>query len=178
MTSFRKLGLALILLAFISLSACREQPAELTPINPDTDATFRIHAVMYDANGELARRPQSGAVLGVDVEQYTDLNGETLIAALPAIVDESCLEAISTSVDFYSNDPVLNFKLDAECSKIFAQYTARHINKQMAIIVNGEFMSAPNIRASITAGRGFVESNFKSLEEAEAIANTFLSTPQ
>ena len=91
MILFRKLGLALILLAFIALSACRGQPAKLTPINPETDATFRIHAVMYDSDGELAQRPRGGAVLGVDVEQYTDLNGETLIVTLPAIIDESCL---------------------------------------------------------------------------------------
>jgi len=43
----------------------------------------------------------------------------------------------------------------------------------MAVVINGEMLSAPYIRSPILSGSGFIEGRFETLAEAEAIANEF-----
>jgi len=43
----------------------------------------------------------------------------------------------------------------------------------MAVIINGERLTAPYIHAPILSGSGFIEGGFETLAEAEAIGKTF-----
>ena len=173
MTHFRKLRLALSCFAAISLTACQGELFQMPPLNPDSGATFRIYAILYSPHGKPERRLRNGVILGEHAQKFTDRHGETLLVALPAIVDESCLEAISASLHPYDDQPVLNFKFDEDCSRTFGDFTARHINRRMAVVVNGEMVSAPNIRTAITGGAGYIEGDFDNLEDAEAMVKTF-----
>ena len=55
---------------------------------------------------------------------------------------------------------VVNFEFNVACAKEFGQMTAKNINKRFAVVLDGEVITAPNIRSAITGGRGYIEGGF------------------
>jgi preprotein translocase subunit SecD len=74
--------------------------------------------------------------------------------------------------------PDVLFNLNGEGAKIFADYTSKHINGFLAIILDKKVVSCPTIEGAIPGGSGRISGNF-SLEEANqlAIYLTFGSLP-
>jgi preprotein translocase subunit SecD len=64
--------------------------------------------------------------------------------------------------------PIVQFDLVPSAADKFGEYTGSHIGTPMAIVLDGNVMSAPTIRARITDS-GIIEGNF-SIEEAEDLA--------
>ena len=114
----------------------------------------------------------AGTELGDDVQMFMDERGKQIFITQPAIVDESCLDSMEAITDHYG-EPALAFNLDNRCAKILGSYTAKNVGKRMAIVLNGDLVSAPYIRTAITGGSGLIDSRFSSLAEAEAVAKTF-----
>jgi len=161
----------LTLIAALTLSACGSPKETLPPINPDSGATFRIYAVMYNPHGEPARRPRGGAVLGEDALKFIDTTGKTFIVELPTIVDETCLSAIGASgIDEFR--PSLDIQFNDACADKFGRFTTENLSKNMAVVVNGELISAPFITTPILGGDVLI-SGFGNLAEIEAIARSF-----
>ena len=75
------------------------------------------------------------------------LNGENLVDAQPRF-------------DNLSNQPIVAFSLDRLGSQRFGQTTTKNIGKRLAIILDGEAISAPVIQDSITGGNGTISGNF------------------
>ena len=75
------------------------------------------------------------------------LSGENLIDAQPRF-------------DNLNNEPIVAFSLDRLGSQRFGQATSKNIGKRLAIILDGEAISAPVIRDSITGGNGTISGNF------------------
>jgi|GEM_PF-6328286 len=70
--------------------------------------------------------------------------------------------------DAFLGEPALNFTIELEHRDAFASFTAAHIGRRLAIVVDGAILSSPVIRAGIRdAG---VISGLASLEEAQTIA--------
>ncbi len=67
------------------------------------------------------------------------------------------------------NQPYVAFELNSEGSKIFADFTATHIGKRLAIVLDNTIYSAPVIQSRIGGGRGEITGNF-TLEEAHDLA--------
>lgn len=67
------------------------------------------------------------------------------------------------------NQPYVAFELNSEGSKIFADFTATHIGKRLAIVLDNVIYSAPVIQSRIGGGRGEITGNF-TLEEAHDLA--------
>jgi preprotein translocase subunit SecD len=63
----------------------------------------------------------------------------------------------------------VSIRLTKEGSKKIAQLTQRHLNKPLAILVNGQVISAPVVRSKITGENILLTGNFTN-EEAERIA--------
>ncbi len=67
-----------------------------------------------------------------------------------------------------NNQPAISFELDDDGAARFEALTSTHVGQALAIIVNGEVMSAPIIRATLT-NRGMIAGQF-SAEWAREVA--------
>ena len=64
----------------------------------------------------------------------------------------------------------IEFELNSEGAKIFADITRRHKGEQLAIVLDGELYSAPVIKTEIEGGRGVIQGRFD-IKEANNLAN-------
>jgi protein-export membrane protein SecD len=63
------------------------------------------------------------------------------------------------------SEPQVSLQFDAEGSKMFAEITKRNIEKNVAIYLDGEIISAPTVQTEISNGEAVITGNF-STEEA------------
>jgi SecD/SecF fusion protein len=75
-----------------------------------------------------------------------------------------------------SNEPQISFEMDSEGAKLFAEVTKEFSPKggkhyQLAIVLDGELISAPNINEEIPGGQGVISGNFDT-REAHELANS------
>lgn len=84
-----------------------------------------------------------------------------------SIITGRDLRSARRSQDEYQM-PIVQFDLNPSAADKFGEYTGSHIGVPMAIVLDGNVMSAPTIRARITDS-GIIEGNF-SIEEAEDLA--------
>jgi len=142
-------------------------------------ANLAFHLVHGDSNNERALRQA--------MESYNPENGEARLASIGTryfpnedgagglIVEEStritgaCLENSSPGVDPDQGNPIVNFKFNFRCSRLFGEMTARNIGRPFAVVLDGEIITAPNIRSAITGGRGYIEGSFTP-ESASALS--------
>ncbi len=64
---------------------------------------------------------------------------------------------------------IVQFELTPEGAVTFANYTANNVGSILAIVLDKEVISAPQIQSEIPDGRGFIQGNF-TLEEANSLA--------
>ncbi len=67
------------------------------------------------------------------------------------------------------NQPYVAFELNSEGSRIFANFTASHIGKRLAIVLDNTIYSAPVIQSRIGGGRGQITGGF-TLQQAHDLA--------
>lgn len=75
-------------------------------------------------------------------------------------------------VDFNSNglgEPKISLAFNDKGVKAFAELTQKHVGEQLAIVLDNEVLSAPNIREPILTGTAEITGTFK-LEEAQLLA--------
>ncbi|MGN6552426.1 MAG: protein translocase subunit SecD [Verrucomicrobiota bacterium] len=66
--------------------------------------------------------------------------------------------------------PEISFTLESKAAEKFGQITSDNVGHQLAIILDGELQTAPNIKSAITGGSGVIEGDY-SEPEAFALAN-------
>lgn len=64
------------------------------------------------------------------------------------------------------NRPYVTLSLNKEGAKIFEEVTGKNIDRQLAIVLDGQVTSAPEIQSKIAGGRASITGNF-SLDEAK-----------
>jgi SecD/SecF fusion protein len=74
-----------------------------------------------------------------------------------------------------TNEPEINFEMNNEGAKLFAEITREYAPRgdkryQLAIVLDGELYSAPSIQSTIEGGRGVITGSFD-LKEAFELAN-------
>ena len=67
-------------------------------------------------------------------------------------------------------DPQINFELTADGAQKFADVTRENVGHRLAIVLDGELYSAPNINTPIETGSGMIEGSFTP-EAAQELAN-------
>ncbi|KKP79916.1 MAG: protein-export membrane protein SecD [Candidatus Moranbacteria bacterium RIFOXYA12_FULL_35_19] len=75
----------------------------------------------------------------------------------------------NASVQFQNqglSEPEVSLKFDDEGTKLFAEITKRNLQKQVAIYIDNQIISAPTVQAEITNGEAVITGNF-STEEAK-----------
>ncbi|WP_339746727.1 protein translocase subunit SecD [uncultured Maricaulis sp.] len=81
------------------------------------------------------------------VETASRLTGENLTSA-----------SVSTSQTAVG--PVVAFRFDTQGALVFGDMTRNNVGKRFAIVLDGEIITAPNIRGPILGGSGIIEGNF------------------
>ena len=84
------------------------------------------------------------------------MSGENLIDAQPSIQNQN-------------NEPTVSFTLDRLGAQKFGRATTDNVGKRLAIVLDGEIVSAPNINEPITSGNGMISGNF-TFQEATDLA--------
>ena len=132
-------------------------------------ANLSFHLVHQDSNNERALRqamstfdPETGEarLASIGTRYFPEQQGGGLIVEESTRITGECLENSSPGVDPDQGNPIVNFKFNFRCSRLFGEMTAKNIGKPFAVVLDGEIITAPNIRSYITGGRGYIEGNF------------------
>ncbi len=119
-------------------------------------AKLNFRLVSDDSNefGSEKLNSESGEILSVS--KRIIFSGENLVDAQPRL-------------DSQSNEPNVSFTLDRLGSQKFGKSTSTNVGKRIAIVLDGEVISAPVIREAITGGSGSISGNF-SFQQATDLA--------
>jgi len=140
--------------AFLEFKEVMQGPA------PDRPSLLAGTAGLPPADGEVV----SGNRTGIAGEA---LGRSYYLVKKSSIITGRELRSARRSQDEYGM-PIVQFDLVPSAADKFGEYTGSHIGVPMAIVLDGNVMSAPTIRARITDS-GIIEGNF-SIEEAEDLA--------
>ncbi|MBK8175922.1 MAG: protein translocase subunit SecD [Rhodospirillales bacterium] len=102
----------------------------------------------------IDRRAPAGAEPRLVVRKRVMVSGENLVDAEPS---------------FSQGAPVVSFRFDAAGGKRFGDVTSHNVGKQLAIVLDGQVISAPNIREPILGGSGIISGSF-TVAEAQDLA--------
>ena len=87
-------------------------------------------------------------------------NGEKLNVSKRIIMSGENLIDAQPNINNQNNEPTVSFTLDRLGSQKFGRVTTDNVGKRLAIVLDGEIVSAPNINEPITAGNGMISGNF------------------
>lgn len=100
----------------------------------------------------------------LEFREYDEANKEWL----PTGISGADLKKAAVSTDGVGSWAI-NFELKPDAAKAFGDLTARLIDKPLGIFLDGNMISAPNVRTAITAGSGQISGNF-TVEEAQDLS--------
>ena len=87
-------------------------------------------------------------------------NGEKLNVSKRIIMSGENLIDAQPNINNQNNEPTVSFTLDRIGSQKFGRATTDNVGKRLAIVLDGEIVSAPNINEPITSGNGMISGNF------------------
>jgi preprotein translocase subunit SecD len=84
-------------------------------------------------------------------------------------LESAGLEFAGSQTGQLANEPIVSIKFNAEGSELFADITREHTGEQLAIFLDGQVISAPNINEPIVGGSAVISGGFTAVE-ARALA--------
>ena len=133
---------------------------------PGKQLSFR--SVDMDAYPEDAENRKAPA--GSEILYMRDGNSAIAVRILGGINGSNIVRATS-GFDAISNEPVVNIEFDMTGAKKFAAMTSQNIGKTIAIVLDGEVISAPRVNEPILGGEVQISGSF-SAQEANELAVT------
>jgi SecD/SecF fusion protein len=125
---------------------------------------------LVNDNPDLLKQALQGTIPAGYLLKYTKEGSKPLlIEAQPAMKGEAIADA---RVDFDNagfGEPRIQLTFNAKGAKEFADLTRKHVNERLAIALDGDVLSAPNIKEPILSGRGEITGQF-TFEEASLLA--------
>lgn len=106
---------------------------------------------------------------------FAGMDGTETGEPYPTILTSTALERAVTVVDPTNNQWQIAFGLTDEGSDIFYEYTNTHIGQQVAIVLDGQVLTAPTIQAAIRDD-GIITGDFNAAE-AQVLASQLQSGP-
>ena len=103
------------------------------------------------------------------VDELISENGEKLNISKRIIMSGDNLIDAQPSIQNQNNEPTVTFTLDRLGAQKFGRATTDNVGKRLAIVLDGEIISAPNINEPITSGNGMISGNF-TFQEATDLA--------
>ena len=102
-------------------------------------------------------------------EELISENGENLFVSKRIVMSGENLIDAQPSIQNQNNEPTVSFTLDRLGAQKFGRATTDNVGKRLAIVLDGEIVSAPNINEPITSGNGMISGNF-TFQEATDLA--------
>ncbi len=102
-------------------------------------------------------------------EELISENGEKLFVSKRIVMSGENLIDAQPSIQNQNNEPTVSFTLDRLGAQKFGRTTTDNVGKRLAIVLDGEIVSAPNINEPITSGKGMISGNF-SFQDATDLA--------
>lgn len=68
------------------------------------------------------------------------------------------------------SNPQVAVKFDDEGTKLFSELTKKNLGKRMAILIDGQIVSAPTVQSEITNGQAVITGNFTQKEAKELVS--------
>ena len=103
------------------------------------------------------------------VDKLISENGEELNVSKRIVMSGENLIDAQPNFNSQSNQPTVSFTLDRLGAQKFGRATTDNVGKRLAIILDGNIVSAPSINEPITSGSGMISGNF-SFQEATDLA--------
>ena len=103
------------------------------------------------------------------VDDLISENGEKLKISKRIVMSGENLIDAQPSVQNQQNEPTVSFTLDRLGAQKFGRATTDNVGKRLAIVLDGQIISAPNINEPITSGNGMISGNF-TFQEATDLA--------
>ncbi len=142
-------------------------------INKSANLSFHLVNEKDSTNDQaISVAMETGRVAAGDIYypfSATNGQGGGLIVTERTRITGDCLKDSSGGPHPENNGAVVNFSFNVACATEFGRMTARNINKRFAVVLDGEIITAPNIRSAITGGSGFIEGGF-TMESARDLA--------
>ncbi len=88
---------------------------------------------------------------------------------LPSGLTGKEFKRASLEFDQRTGVPQITLQFDAEGTKKFADITSRNIGKRVAILLDGQILSAPTVQTAITDGRAVITGQFTVVEAKELV---------
>ena len=125
------------------------------PANLEMMAVDELRADQVD-NLTLEQAQEFGDII---LEDSQNPNKKYLIHQIPILTGSEIVDA-SVAFDRQTNQPIINFKLSSFGGKVFGDFTAKNIDKRLAVVLDGKVFSAPVIRERIGGGSGQISGAF------------------
>jgi len=142
-------------------------------INKSANLSFHLVNEKDSTNEQaMSVAIESGRVAAGDKYfPFSEGNGQFggLIVVERTRITGDCLKDSSGGPHPESRGAVVNFSFNVACATEFGRMTARNINKRFAVVLDGEIITAPNIRSAITGGSGYIEGGF-TMESARSLS--------
>jgi len=134
--------------------------------------TAELEFKLVDTSALAADIQQGVAPPGSEIARGapgSDYEGAAIaVRRLGGIRGDSLTDA-QQSFDPQTNEPVVSITFDAQGARRFADLTTQNVNRQFAIILDDEVLSAPNINEPILGGQAQISGGFTS-ETANQLA--------
>lgn len=101
-------------------------------------------------------------ILNVAVSR-TEENGDSIIPMFPYLIEQTI--HVSELVYYPENDGLITVPFNFSDTTKYAAMTEANLDKRIAIIVNGEIMSTPVVKATLTNGACFILLTKKQAEQ-------------
>lgn len=89
---------------------------------------------------------------------------------LPTNLNGKQLRSANITFDGTTNAPQIQLQFDSEGVKLFSEITERNVNKQVAIFLDDEILSAPTVQQKIESGDAVITGSF-SIEEVKNLVS-------
>ncbi len=103
------------------------------------------------------------------IDQLVSENGEKLNVSKRIVMSGENLIDAQPNFNNQSNKPTVSFTLDRLGAQKFGRATTDNVGRRLAIVLDGNIISAPSINEAITSGSGMISGNF-SFQEATDLA--------
>ena len=94
------------------------------------------------------------------VDELVSETGERLKVSKRIIMSGENLIDAQPNIQNQKNEPTVSFTLDRLGAQKFGRSTTDNVGKRLAIVLDGNVISAPSINEPITSGKGIISGNF------------------
>ncbi len=129
------------------------KPANLELMAVDEERADQVYTLSEGAAAEFG---------DIILEDTKDPTIKYLVKEIPILNGSQVIDA-QVAFD-QSNQPIINFTLNASGARIFGDFTAKSVGKRLAVVLDGKVYSAPNIRERIGGGSGQISGGFTTIE--------------